>query len=91
MILHLSIFMIILIIIQLAIGHMIHEIGFSYLVSIVLMCLPLGLGVYLLQIIYFEQKYPRWNVALRVKLRLKYMYILTFIEYVALYVCFFTF
>lgn len=91
MILHLSIFMIVLIIIQLAIGHMIHEIGFSYFISIVLMCLPLGLGIYLLQIVYFEQKYPNWNVSLRVKLRLKYMFILTFIEYVALYICFFTF
>ncbi|WP_105993502.1 hypothetical protein [Staphylococcus simulans] len=89
MMMHLLLFIAIIIIFQLIIGHFIHEIGFSLTVSIGLMCLPLGLGLFLLQIIYFEQKYPNWEVDLRTKLRLKYMYLITFAEYIALYVCFF--
>lgn len=89
MTMQLLVFIAVLIVIQLIIGHFIHEIGFSFLVSIGLMLLPLGIGIYLLQIAYFEQKYPNWEVPSNVKLRLKYMYLLTFVEYIALYVCFF--
>ena len=48
-----------------------------------------GIGLFILQAFYFERKYPNWDVPLGVKLRLKYMYILTFFEYVAVYVCMF--
>ncbi|UXR47278.1 hypothetical protein MUA57_10665 [Staphylococcus simulans] len=89
MTMQLLVFIAVLIVIQLIIGHFIHEIGFSFLVSIGLMLLPLGIGIYLLQIAYFEQKYPNWEVPFNVKLRLKHMYLLTFVEYIALYVCFF--
>lgn len=89
MTMQLLVFIAVLIVIQLIIGHFIHEIGFSFLVSIGLMLLPLGIGIYLLQIAYFEQKYPNWEVPFNVKLRLKYMYLLTFVEYIVLYVCFF--
>lgn len=89
MTMQLLVFIAVLIVIQLIIGHFIHEIGFSFLVSIGLMLLPLGIGIYLLQIAYFEQKYPNWEVPFNVKLCLKYMYLLTFVEYIALYVCFF--
>ena len=89
MMLNLIILLAIIIILQLVVGHFIHDIGFSYAKSIGLMFLPLGIGLFILQAFHFERKYPNWDVPLRVKLRLKYMYILTFFEYVAVYVCLF--
>ncbi len=89
MIFNLLILLAIIVIIQLIIGHFIHDIGFSYAKSIILMFLPLGIGLFILQVFYYERLFPNWNVPLGVKLRLKYMYILTFFEYVAVYVCLF--
>lgn len=66
-----------------------HDIGFSYTQSILLMCLPLGIGLFLMQVFYYERRYPNWEVPLNIKLRLKYMYILTLLEYVAVYICLF--
>lgn len=88
---YLGIFLAVVILLQMAIGHLIRELGFSFPISIALMCLPLGIGVFLLQIVYYEQYYPDWEVALGAKLRLKYMYLLTFFEFVAVYICFFVF
>ena len=51
------------------------------------MLFPLGIGLFALQLWYYEHRYSKWAVPFNVKLRLKYMYILTFFEYVALYVC----
>ena len=78
MMLNLIILLAIIIILQLVVGHFIHDIGFSYAKSIGLMFLPLGIGLFILQAFHFERKYPNWDVPLGVKLRLKYMYILTF-------------
>ena len=89
MIFNLLILLVIIVIIQLIIGHFIHDIGFSYAKSIILMFLRLGIGLFILQVFYYERRFPNWNVPLGVKLRLKYMYILTFFEYVAVYVCLF--
>lgn len=89
MMLNLIILLAIIIILQLVVGHFIHDIGFSNAKSIGLMFLPLGIGLFILQAFHFERKYPNWDVPLGVKLRLKYMYILTFFEYVAVYVCLF--
>ena len=66
------ILMVCLIMIQLMIGHLWHQIGWSYTKAILLMCLPLGIGLYLMQLFYYE-----------------YMYILTLLEYILIYVCFF--
>lgn len=89
MTLNIIILLIVLIVAQLIIGHLLHDIGFSYTHSIILMCLPLGIGLFYLQLFYYERQFPKWNVPIKVKLRLKYMYILTFFEYVALYICIF--
>ncbi|UXR67076.1 hypothetical protein MUA61_10240 [Staphylococcus pasteuri] len=89
MIFNLLILLAIIVIMQFIIGHFIHDIGFSYAKSIILMFLPLGIGLFILQVFYYERRFPNWNVPLGVKLRLKYMYILTFFEYVAVYVCLF--
>lgn len=89
MIFNLLILLTIIVIMQLIIGHFIHDIVFSYAKSIILMFLPLGIGLFILQVFYYERRFPNWNVPLGVKLRLKYMYILTFFEYVAVYVCLF--
>ncbi|MEY8627008.1 hypothetical protein AALH86_07955 [Staphylococcus equorum] len=83
------ILLIVLIVFQLIIGHLLHDIGFSYTCSIILMCLPLGIGLFYLQLFYYERRFPNWDVPKNVRVRLKYMYILTFFEYVALYICIF--
>ncbi|WP_440857441.1 hypothetical protein [Staphylococcus shinii] len=82
---------IVLILCQLIIGHLLHDVGFSYLRSIILMLFPLGIGLFYLQLFYYERRFPNWNVPINIKLRLKYMYILTFFEYVTLYICVFRF
>lgn len=51
------------------------------------MLLPLGIGLFLMQVFYYERRFPEWNVPINIKLRLKYVYILTLLEYVAVYIC----
>lgn len=86
---HIFILFLIIILLQLIIGHFFYKNGFSMAHSILLMLLPLGIGLYLIQIFYYERHYPNWEVPLDIKLRLKYMYIITFLEYVAVYICLF--
>lgn len=81
--------LIIIVALQLVIGHFFNRIGFSMKNSVLLMLLPLGIGLFLVQIFYYERHYPRWEVPFHVKLRLKYMYLITFLEYVAVYLCIF--
>ena len=57
--------------------------------SIILMLLPLGIGFVSRSNFYYERRYPKWEVPLNVKLRLKYMYLFTFLEYVAVYMALF--
>ncbi|HEK6244730.1 TPA: hypothetical protein SO871_000675 [Staphylococcus aureus] len=75
-----------IIVFQLIIGHIWHDIGLSYLRSILLMMLPFGLGVFIQQVSYYERQYPTQNI----KVRLKYIYLATFLEYVVLYLTLFT-
>ncbi|HCW3603359.1 TPA: hypothetical protein ACU3WR_001738 [Staphylococcus aureus] len=75
---------------QLIIGHIWHDIGLSYTRSILLMLFPLGIGVFVQQMIYFERQYFKWDVPQHIKIRLKYIYIITFLEYVLLYFTMFT-
>lgn len=89
MIFNILLLLIVIIALQLVIGHFFHKIGFSMNHSIILMFLPLGIGLFLVQVFYYERHYPNWEVPLNVKLRLKYMYLITFLEYVAVYLCIF--
>ncbi|KDP13897.1 hypothetical protein BU649_02800 [Staphylococcus chromogenes] len=50
---------------------------------------PFGIGLFLLQLFYYERHYPNWHVPFHIKLKLKYMYILTFFEFVFLYLLLF--
>lgn len=59
------ILMVCLIMIQLMIGHLWHQIGWSYTKAILLMCLPLGIGLYLMQLFYYETRYTNWEVLLK--------------------------
>lgn len=87
MTLNIIILIAVIVVLQLIIGHLLHDVGFSLLHSIILMLFPLGIGLFTLQLWYYERRYSKWAVPFNVKLRLKYMYILTFFQYVALYVC----
>ncbi|CDR26239.1 hypothetical protein [Staphylococcus schweitzeri] len=90
MTLNIIVLIISVIILQMIIGHLWHDIGLSYAKSIMLMLLPLGIGVFIQQILYFERQYPKWQVPQYIKIRLKYIYIITFLQYVALYFTLFT-
>ncbi len=79
-----------IIVFQLMIGHIWHDIGLSYLRSILLMMLPFGLGVFIQQVSYYERQYPKWQVPQNIKVRLKYIYLATFLVYVVLYLTLFT-
>ncbi|UEX89795.1 hypothetical protein [Staphylococcus ratti] len=57
--------------------------------SIALFFLPFGIGLFLIQLLYYERRFPDWRVSFSTKLRLKYMYILTFFEFVFLYLLLF--
>ena len=89
MIFNITLLIIILIVLQLIVGHFWHDIGFSYTQSILLMCLPFRYRFISYASLYYERRYPNWEVPLNIKLRLKYMYILTLLEYVAVYICLF--
>lgn len=91
MMLNILMLLIIILALQLIIGHFFHVIGFKLSHSIILTLLPLGIGLFLIQVFYYERRYPNWNVPLNIKLRLKYMYIITFFEYIAVYICLFVF
>ena len=78
-----------IIFLQLIVGHFFHSIGFKLSLSLLLTCLPFGIGVFLMQLCYFERRYPHWEVPYRTKLRLKYLYIATFFEFIMLYICLF--
>ncbi|CDR29001.1 hypothetical protein [Staphylococcus schweitzeri] len=90
MTLNIIVLIISVIILQLIIGHLWHDIGLSYTKSIMLMLLPLGIGVLIQQMLYFERQYPKWQVPQCIKIRLKYIYIITFLQYVVLYFTLFT-
>lgn len=62
MTLDITVFMISIIVLQMIIGHLWHDIGLSYIRSILLMLFPLGIGVFVQQMIYFERQYPKWDV-----------------------------
>lgn len=79
-----------IVILQMIIGHLWHDIGLSYAKSIMLMLLLLGIGVFIQQMLYFERQYPEWQVPQNIKIRLKYIYIITFLQYVVLYFTLFT-
>ena len=85
------IFIAIIVILQLLIGHFLHDIGFSLLSSILLMLLPFGIGVFILQLSYYERYFPEWDVPAREKIRLEIIYLATFLEFVALYLFLFIF
>ncbi|MCS5348369.1 hypothetical protein NYT34_03370 [Staphylococcus aureus] len=90
MTLNIIVLIISVIILQMIIGHLWHDIGLSYAKSIMLMFLPLGIGVFIQQMFYFERQYPKWQVPQYIKIRLKYIYIITFLQYVVLYFTLFT-
>ncbi len=89
MIWHIMILLIIIIALQLIIGHFFHKNGFSMTHSIILMLYHLVSVCISFKFFYYERRYPKWEVPLNVKLLLKYMYLVTFLEYVAVYICLF--
>lgn len=75
MTLDITVFMISIIVLQMIIGHLWHDIGLSYIRSILLMLFPLGIGVFVQQMIYFERQYPKWDVPQHIKNKTKvYLY-----------------
>ncbi|MCU5745787.1 hypothetical protein N9R04_03500 [Staphylococcus sp. SQ8-PEA] len=82
---------IVIFLLQLLTGYLFYRVGFHLFKSILLILLPLGLGIFILQLFYFERHYPKWELPLLSKMCLKYIYIITFLEYVAFYIFIFKF
>ncbi|KMR22132.1 hypothetical protein, partial [Staphylococcus aureus] len=63
-----------IIVFLLIIGLICPYVGLSYLLSILLMMMPFGLGVFIQLLSYFERQQPIWQVPLNIQLTLKYIY-----------------
>ncbi|MCO4328587.1 hypothetical protein MTQ89_01590 [Staphylococcus hyicus] len=78
-----------IIILQCLMSLLLYQLKWPLYWVILLFFLPFGIGLFLLQLFYFERRYIDWQVPLDIKLRLKYMYIITFFEFVLLYLLLF--
>lgn len=86
---HILLLLVIVIILQVIIKHFLGEIELESKYKNIITYVPLGLGLFFTQNVYYERKYPHWEVPLKEKLNLKYIYLLTFLEFVAIYICLF--
>ncbi|MGX0301336.1 hypothetical protein ACUXSI_001109 [Staphylococcus hominis] len=89
MITNILLLLIIMSILQFIIKYFLEDIQLEPLYKKLIIFIPFGLGLFMVQNIYYEPNYPNWEVPYQEKLRLKYIYLLTFLEFVALYVCIF--
>ena len=81
--------LVIVIILQAIIKHFLNEIELDSKYKSIITYIPFGLGLFFIQNVYYERKCPQWEVPLKEKLNLKYIYLLTFLEFVAIYICLF--
>lgn len=86
---HILLLLVIVIILQIIIKHFLGEIELESKYKNMITYVPLGLGMFFVQNVYYERKYPYWEIPLKEKLNLKYIYLLTFLEFVAIYICLF--
>ncbi|MCI2874658.1 hypothetical protein RJB92_02365 [Staphylococcus hominis] len=86
---HILLLLVIVIIFQVIIKHFLSDIELDPKYKNMITYVPLGLGLFFVQNVYYERKYPHWEVPLKEKLNLKYIYLLTFLEFVAIYICLF--
>ncbi|MCO4327426.1 hypothetical protein BU586_00395 [Staphylococcus agnetis] len=81
--------LLLLIILQCLMSILLYQLKWPLYWAIMLFFMPFGIGLFLIQLFYYERHYPEWKVPLNIKLRLKYMYIITFFEFVLLYIVLF--
>ena len=86
---HLLLLLAIVIILQVLMRHCLNKIELDSKYKNMITYVPLGLGLFFVQNVYYERQYPHWEVPLKEKLNLKYIYLLTFLEFVAIYICLF--
>ncbi len=65
------------------------QIGWRKFWPLVMLLLPMGIAVFGIQMLYYERHYPNWQLPFKTKLLLKYSYILTFFQFVSLYLLLF--
>lgn len=81
--------LILMVLCQLCVCFLMYRVGLHIIWAIAQIVLPFGIGLFLTQLFYYERHYPNWSLPLNKKLPLKYMYLLTFLEYVGLYIILF--
>ncbi|AVP35660.1 hypothetical protein DOS70_04125 [Staphylococcus felis] len=87
----LFIFICMIMALQLCISFLLYQIDWPLMWCLLLILLPFGIGLFLIQIFYYERYYPNWKVPFKTKILLKYMYILTLFQFVGLYLMLFVF
>lgn len=74
---------------QLLITLFYYQIGWRKWWPLVMLLLPMGIAVFGIQMLYYERHYQNWQLPFKVKLLLKYSYILTCLQFVSLYLLLF--
>lgn len=65
------------------------QIGWRKFWPLVMLLLPMGIAVFGIQMLYYERHFPNGQVPFKIKLWLKYSYILTFFQFISLYLLLF--
>ena len=86
---HILLLLVIVIILQVLMRHFLNKIELESKYKNIITYIPFGLGLFFTQNVYYERQYPHWEIPLKEKLNLKYIYLLTFLEFVAIYICLF--
>lgn len=85
------IFIVAIVTCQVIIAVLYYQIGWQQFWPFLIVLLPFGIAVFGMQVFYYERHYPDWQVPFKTKLLLKYCYILTFFQFVSLYLLLFVF
>ncbi|PCF65500.1 hypothetical protein B4W74_05810 [Staphylococcus intermedius] len=78
-----------IVIFQLLITVFYYYIGWRKFWPLVMLLFPLGIAVFGIQMLYYERYFPNWQLPFKVKLLLKYSYILTCFQFISLYLLLF--
>ncbi|PNZ12931.1 hypothetical protein CD118_00985 [Staphylococcus coagulans] len=78
-----------IVLIQAIIAILYSQMNWPWYVCLIVFSFPFGVALFLIQLLYYERFHKDWDVTFKTKLLLKYSYILTFLEFVALYLIIF--
>lgn len=68
---------------QCYIGFTVYRVTDSELAVLTAFLLPLGIGLYIVQVLVLERRFPRWQINKEVRYWLQWSYIFIIIQYIA--------